>query len=135
VSAFAFSWLSSLSLNSPVLFIYHLFNFSRSFLDDLYRIAQRGYEPTDDDVVRARLRTMGVQEHRFLFETGEHTLPPYPFSQSVRGQGYTNFSILRARGRTRMDFLRRRRVAYAREHLSHIDRITSGLESFVCPRS
>ncbi|KAH9044210.1 G-alpha-domain-containing protein [Lactarius hengduanensis] len=34
------------------------------FLDDLYRIAHRGYEPTDDDVVRARLRTMGVQEHR-----------------------------------------------------------------------
>ena len=42
----------------------------RSFLDDLYRIAHRGYEPTDDDVVRARLRTMGVQEYRFLFETG-----------------------------------------------------------------
>ena len=35
----------------------------RSFLDDLYRIAHRDYEPTDDDVVRARLRTMGVQEH------------------------------------------------------------------------
>lgn len=40
------------------------------FLDDLYRIAHRGYEPTDDDVVRARLRTMGVQEYRFLVETG-----------------------------------------------------------------
>jgi hypothetical protein len=25
---------------------------------------------TDDDVVRARLRTMGVQEYRFVFETG-----------------------------------------------------------------
>jgi guanine nucleotide-binding protein subunit alpha len=42
----------------------------RSFLDDLYRIAHRDYEPTDDDVVRARLRTIGVQEFRFLFETG-----------------------------------------------------------------
>jgi hypothetical protein len=41
-----------------------------SFLDDLYRIAHRDYEPTDDDVVRARLRTMGVQEYRFVFETG-----------------------------------------------------------------
>jgi hypothetical protein len=39
-------------------------------LDDLYRIAHRDYEPTDDDVVRARLRTMGVQEYRFVFETG-----------------------------------------------------------------
>ncbi|KAH9067983.1 G-alpha-domain-containing protein [Lactarius deliciosus] len=41
------------------------------FLDDLYRIAHRGYEPTDNDVVRARLRTMGVQEYRFLFESGQ----------------------------------------------------------------
>ncbi|KAH9164926.1 guanine nucleotide binding protein, alpha subunit, partial [Lactarius sanguifluus] len=41
------------------------------FLDDLYRIAHRGYEPTDDDVVRARLRTMGVQRqeagHEWIF--------------------------------------------------------------------
>ncbi|KAH9979099.1 G-alpha-domain-containing protein [Lactifluus volemus] len=43
------------------------------FLDDLYRIAHRDYEPTDDDVVRARLRTMGVQEYRFVFETGRET--------------------------------------------------------------
>ena len=28
------------------------------------------YQPSDDDVVRARLRTMGVQEHRFIFEKG-----------------------------------------------------------------
>ncbi|KAJ8691056.1 hypothetical protein PTI98_010663 [Pleurotus ostreatus] len=38
------------------------------FLDDLQRIAVRSYEPSDDDVVRARLRTVGVQEHRILFE-------------------------------------------------------------------
>ena len=44
----------------------------KSFLDDLYRIANREYEPTDDDVVRARLRTMGVQEYRFVFETGAY---------------------------------------------------------------
>ncbi len=41
-----------------------------SFLDDLERIATSDYEPTDDDVVRARLRTLGVQEHRILFEQG-----------------------------------------------------------------
>ncbi|KDQ25292.1 hypothetical protein PLEOSDRAFT_1045361 [Pleurotus ostreatus PC15] len=40
------------------------------FLDDLQRIAVRSYEPSDDDVVRARLRTVGVQEHRILFEQG-----------------------------------------------------------------
>ena len=41
-----------------------------SFLDDVDRIATQHYEPSDDDIVRARLRTMGVQEHRFLFERG-----------------------------------------------------------------
>jgi guanine nucleotide-binding protein subunit alpha len=41
-------------------------------LDDLYRIAHRGYEPTDDDIVRARLRTVGVQEYRFLLDPGAY---------------------------------------------------------------
>ncbi|KAJ8468683.1 hypothetical protein ONZ45_g17156 [Pleurotus djamor] len=40
------------------------------FLDDQERIATASYEPTDDDVVRARLRTVGVQEHRIVFEQG-----------------------------------------------------------------
>ncbi|KAH9940535.1 G-alpha-domain-containing protein [Epithele typhae] len=40
------------------------------FLNDVRRITQFDYEPSDDDVVRARLRTMGVQEHRFIFEKG-----------------------------------------------------------------
>jgi guanine nucleotide-binding protein alpha-1 subunit len=47
----------------------HYFS-AHSFLDDAARIAMRGYEPTDSDVVRARLRTIGVQEHRFVFEGG-----------------------------------------------------------------
>ncbi|KAI8971334.1 G-alpha-domain-containing protein [Trametes punicea] len=38
------------------------------FLDDIPRIAVRNYEPSDDDVVRARLRTLGVQEHRLVME-------------------------------------------------------------------
>ncbi|KAL0955368.1 hypothetical protein HGRIS_001616 [Hohenbuehelia grisea] len=38
------------------------------FLNDIDRIASRTYEPSDDDVVRARLRTVGVQEHRIQFE-------------------------------------------------------------------
>ncbi|KAM5543110.1 hypothetical protein V8D89_002984 [Ganoderma adspersum] len=40
------------------------------FLNDVKRIAAEDYQPSDDDVVRARLRTMGVQEHRFVFEKG-----------------------------------------------------------------
>lgn len=58
-------------------------------MNDLDRILSSGYEPSDgtrllflillcvlysqlmaEDVMRARLRTMGVQEHRFRFETG-----------------------------------------------------------------
>ena len=35
-----------------------------SFLDDLTRIVQRAYIPTDNDVVRSRLRTVGVKEYR-----------------------------------------------------------------------
>ncbi|KAH9932360.1 G-protein alpha subunit [Fomitopsis serialis] len=38
------------------------------FLDDVDRIATRTYEPSDDDVVRARLRTVGVQEYQLRFE-------------------------------------------------------------------
>lgn len=39
-----------------------------SFLDDIDRIATRTYAPSDDDVVRARLRTVGVQEYSLKFE-------------------------------------------------------------------
>lgn len=42
-----------------------------SFLDDISRITRSRYEPTSDDVVRARLRTMGVQEYRFVSEKME----------------------------------------------------------------
>ncbi|KAI6112061.1 guanine nucleotide binding protein, alpha subunit [Pisolithus croceorrhizus] len=41
------------------------------FLDDVDRIASPDYEPADDDIVRARLRTVGVQEHRFMMEAGQ----------------------------------------------------------------
>ena len=53
-----------------------------SFLDDLYRIAHRGYEPTDEDVVRTRLRTVGVQEYSFTLETGA-----YFYLDSFEGHG------------------------------------------------
>ncbi|KAH9477099.1 Guanine nucleotide-binding protein alpha-4 subunit [Psilocybe cubensis] len=38
------------------------------FITDAERIANRDYQPTDDDVIRARLRTLGVQEYRFIFD-------------------------------------------------------------------
>jgi hypothetical protein len=41
-----------------------------SFLNDIERIAARDYEPSDNDVIRARLRTLGVQEYSFWVEQG-----------------------------------------------------------------
>ncbi|KAH8089871.1 G-alpha-domain-containing protein [Cristinia sonorae] len=38
------------------------------YLNNADRIARSGYEPSDDDVLRARLRTLGVQEHKLSFE-------------------------------------------------------------------
>ncbi|KAF9467708.1 heterotrimeric G protein alpha subunit [Collybia nuda] len=40
------------------------------FLNDLERIATRGYTVSDNDIVRARLRTVGIQEHRLKFQHG-----------------------------------------------------------------
>ncbi|KAF7296871.1 Guanine nucleotide-binding protein alpha-4 subunit [Mycena indigotica] len=40
------------------------------FLPDTARITAPGYVPSDNDVVRARLRTMGVQEWRVVLEQG-----------------------------------------------------------------
>ncbi|KAH8112901.1 G-alpha-domain-containing protein [Phellopilus nigrolimitatus] len=47
-----------------------LLDCAEHFLDDLGRVARAGYAPSDDDVVRARLRTLGVQEHPLVFEAG-----------------------------------------------------------------
>ncbi|KDR75300.1 hypothetical protein GALMADRAFT_69553 [Galerina marginata CBS 339.88] len=38
------------------------------FLDDVERIAGLEYQPSDQDIVRARLRTTGVQEHHFTMD-------------------------------------------------------------------
>ncbi|KAG8961992.1 hypothetical protein FRC03_004759 [Tulasnella sp. 419] len=40
------------------------------FLDNLDRIARTDYSPSDDDILRARIRTMGVSEHLFEVPTG-----------------------------------------------------------------
>ncbi|KAJ7613421.1 G-protein alpha subunit [Roridomyces roridus] len=41
------------------------------FLSDTARITNRNYVPSDNDVVRARLRTMGVQEWRIMLENSD----------------------------------------------------------------
>ncbi|KAI0643558.1 guanine nucleotide binding protein, alpha subunit [Trametes meyenii] len=40
------------------------------FLNDAGRVAAINYEPSDDDIVRARVRTLGVEEHHFTMESG-----------------------------------------------------------------
>ncbi|PFH47232.1 hypothetical protein AMATHDRAFT_198341 [Amanita thiersii Skay4041] len=40
------------------------------FLDDVERVAQINYEPTNEDTVRARIRTVGAEEHCFKIEKG-----------------------------------------------------------------
>lgn len=38
------------------------------FLDDVDRIARLNYEPSDEDIIRCRLRTMGLQEYQIDFD-------------------------------------------------------------------
>lgn len=40
------------------------------FLNDLERVTSSSYHPTDDDVVRARLKTMGVSDYSFVIDRG-----------------------------------------------------------------
>ncbi|KAF9448736.1 heterotrimeric GTP-binding alpha subunit [Macrolepiota fuliginosa MF-IS2] len=40
------------------------------FMNDAERIATVDYVPTDSDIIRARLRTIGVEEHQFVVEKG-----------------------------------------------------------------
>jgi len=40
------------------------------FLNDAARVADLNYEPNDADIVRARVRTFGVEEHKFVMENG-----------------------------------------------------------------
>ncbi|KAI9452267.1 G-alpha-domain-containing protein [Russula earlei] len=41
------------------------------FLNDLDRVTGYNYVPSDDDVLKARLKTIGVSEHKFEMEAGD----------------------------------------------------------------
>ena len=41
-------------------------------MDDVDRIVARDYEPSDQDVVKARLRTVGVQEYYLSIPGGKY---------------------------------------------------------------
>ncbi|TFK36569.1 guanine nucleotide binding protein, alpha subunit [Crucibulum laeve] len=66
------------------------------FIGDAERIAVKTYQPTDDDVIRARLRTLGVQEYRFIFDHGrtvgqEWRLYDVGGTRNSRGAWYSYF--------------------------------------------
>ncbi|KAH9993200.1 guanine nucleotide binding protein, alpha subunit [Russula vinacea] len=63
------------------------------FLDDLYRIAHRGYEPTDDDIVRARLRTVGGEAGREWIST---TSEGHDHTDRERGVWHPYFTDVKA---------------------------------------
>lgn len=48
------------------LFPPHLFHFS--YLNDLDRISQQNYIPTQQDVLRTRVKTTGIVETHFTFK-------------------------------------------------------------------
>jgi len=71
------------------------------FLNDVERVAARNYDPSDEDVVRARLRTMGVQEYRFKFDKGldadrEWILYDVGGARSLRHAWYPYFDDINA---------------------------------------
>ena len=77
-----------------------------SFLNEAMRVADAKYEPTFDDILRARLQTVGVEEHRLVMETGERLRRVSVFLCS---------RIYSLRKWTAMDLLRRWRIQeYAR---------------------
>ncbi|KAF9564079.1 heterotrimeric G protein alpha subunit [Agrocybe pediades] len=53
------------------------------FLNDLDRVASRDYVVTDDDIMRARLRTVGIQEHKLIFKQS-----PWDNPRSGRQSGW-----------------------------------------------
>ncbi|KAJ7018677.1 guanine nucleotide-binding protein alpha-4 subunit [Mycena alexandri] len=56
-----------LSGSPPARFVRSFYN---SFLDAIQRVTSLSYEPTNDDILRARLKTLGVSEHQFSLKTG-----------------------------------------------------------------
>ncbi|KAF8886733.1 guanine nucleotide binding protein, alpha subunit [Infundibulicybe gibba] len=71
------------------------------FLNDLERIATRNYEPSDDDVVRARLRTFAVQEHKIRFENESSLLNSIGLAHDF-GKEWTIYDVGGARTMTCM---------------------------------
>lgn len=88
-----------------------------SFLTNAARVASLRYIPTTDDILRARLQTIGVEEHRLALETGAFFRP-----LSRRTPANLN---LDSRLGERVDILRRRRLPRSARYVSSVARPAS----------
>ncbi|KAF8589454.1 guanine nucleotide binding protein, alpha subunit [Ramaria rubella] len=60
------------------------------FLTDIDRIAAPNYSPSDDDIMRARIQTMGVAEHEFEIAIGSKAVKWHLYDVGgARGQRHT----------------------------------------------
>lgn len=89
---------------------------TNSFINDSDRIARRDYQPTDDDVIRARLRTLGVQEYKFIFDHGMYPdsffLFPYLtcHTRSNNGPGMEIVRCRRSKEHSMLNFFKALRI-------------------------
>ncbi|KIM45068.1 hypothetical protein M413DRAFT_441725 [Hebeloma cylindrosporum] len=67
------------------------------FLDSIQRVTALRYVPTDDDILRARLKTLGVSEHRFTLKAGNmvsHDWRVYDVGGARSLRGRRNYYLL-----------------------------------------
>jgi len=69
-----------------------------SSVDDIDRILARDYEPSDQDVVKARVRTVGLREYHFsiprgMYRTFDDSTAPYLIICQTQGTK-TGFSMM-----------------------------------------
>lgn len=63
---------------------------SYSFLDQINRVAERGYVPTINDVLHARIQTIGIAEHAFVVQRENRTVQWRLYDVGgARGQRHT----------------------------------------------
>ncbi|KAJ7862492.1 hypothetical protein B0H14DRAFT_3444675 [Mycena olivaceomarginata] len=70
-----------------------LLTFSHSFFPDTVRIMNRTYIPSDNDVVRARLHPMGVQEWHIHLEQGAYATDTYVFPGDAFGSEWVIYNV------------------------------------------
>lgn len=63
-----FCWTRYILQTAARLICQHLINTLHSFLDDLDRLGAKDYQPTEQDILRTRVKTTGIVEVHFSFK-------------------------------------------------------------------